>query len=197
MDHFYQNIVPDYFSYPNLYRSFVNEAKDGDLIVEVGAFLGRSISYLGVEVVNSGKNILIDCIDSWDPSNCDVFYTDYDGSNYREYRGTGVYKLFLDNIKPLGRIIRSVRMPSIDASGIYEDESISFLFIDGDHSYNSVSNDLHAWYNKVKPGGIIAGHDWDGMEEVRMAVENFPLIVNEDISISENCWIYRKPKNQV
>lgn len=35
-----------------------------------------------------------------------------------------------------------------------------FVYIDGDHSYRSVTADLEAWWPLVKPGGIIAGHDW-------------------------------------
>lgn len=197
MEHFYQNIYPDYFSYPNLYKSFVEQAQDGDLIVEIGSFLGRSIAYLGVEAENAGKRLEIDCIDSWDPANCSVWYTDADGSNYREYAGEGVYKLFLQNTKPLSKRIRSIRMTSVAASELYEDESIAFLFIDGDHSYEAVQQDLNFWYKKVKPGGIISGHDWESFDGVKRAVEEFSEIDNDHLLITENCWSYKKPKGEI
>lgn len=193
MEHFYRDIYPDYFSYPKLYRSFVEEAKEGSLLVEVGAFLGRSIAYLGVEALNSGKNLRIDCIDDWNPASCRVWYTDADGKNFREYAGVEVYKQFLRNMEPLGNLVRSMRMTSLEAVDLYEDESIDYLFLNGDQSYETVRDELHAWYPKIKPGGIIAGHDWNGFPGVQRAVRGFAKFDSSKVRTSENCWIYRKP----
>ena len=42
----------------------------------------------------------------------------------------------------------------------FADESLDFIYIDADHSYNAVKGDLaHAW-RLVRPGGFIAGHDY-------------------------------------
>lgn len=50
------------------------------------------------------------------------------------------------------------------ACDLFEDLSLDFVFIDGDHSYESVCFDIEAWTPKIKQGGIIAGHDytWNG-----------------------------------
>lgn len=40
------------------------------------------------------------------------------------------------------------------------DESLVLAYIDGDHSYEGSLADLRAVYNKVKKGGIVAGHDY-------------------------------------
>lgn len=40
------------------------------------------------------------------------------------------------------------------------DNSLDLLYLDAGHSYESVFNDLTAWYPKVKSGGVIAGHDY-------------------------------------
>jgi predicted O-methyltransferase YrrM len=45
-------------------------------------------------------------------------------------------------------------------------ESIDMMFIDGDHRYSRVSQDIEEWFPKVKKGGILCGHDcetnqWD------------------------------------
>lgn len=42
----------------------------------------------------------------------------------------------------------------------FEDKSLDFVYIDGDHSYESCKKDLELWLPKVKDGGIIAGHDY-------------------------------------
>ena len=33
--------------------------------VEIGSYKGRSSSYMAVEIVNSGKSITFDCVDTW------------------------------------------------------------------------------------------------------------------------------------
>lgn len=53
-----------------------------------------------------------------------------------------------------------IRDFSVNAAEQFEDDSIDLVYIDGDHNYESVSADIEAWYPKVKPGGIISGHDY-------------------------------------
>jgi len=56
----------------------------------------------------------------------------------------------------------------------FEDESIGFLYLDGDHSYEGVKRDLEAWYSKVVKGGVIGGHDYlNGAYGVNQAVHEF------------------------
>jgi predicted O-methyltransferase YrrM len=38
---------------------------------------------------------------------------------------------------------------------------IDFLYIDAGHGYQDVVEDLHAWVPHVRPGGVIAGDDYD------------------------------------
>lgn len=49
---------------------------------------------------------------------------------------------------------------SLDASGMFSDEELDFIFIDGDHSYERCYEDLNLWYSKVKTGGLFSGHDF-------------------------------------
>jgi len=55
------------------------------------------------------------------------------------------------------------------------DLPLDVLFIDGDHSYGSVSADLEAWAKKVRPGGLVLLHDADcpAFPGVRQAIEEF------------------------
>lgn len=41
-----------------------------------------------------------------------------------------------------------------------DDSSLDVVYIDGDHKYSSVTNDLHLWYPKIKSGGFLCGHDY-------------------------------------
>merc|ERR1712194_950113 len=39
------------------------------------------------------------------------------------------------------------------------DGSLDFVFIDGNHSFHAVAEDIRRWSAKVKPGGLVSGHD--------------------------------------
>ena len=62
---------------------------------------------------------------------------------------------------------------SYNVFGDFTDEMFDFAYIDGDHSYKSVYEDLTSVFPKVKSGGIIAGHDYFGTHEVILAVNDF------------------------
>jgi len=53
-----------------------------------------------------------------------------------------------------------VQAYSEDAVRQFEDNSLDFVYIDADHSYDFVMLDLILWGRKVKKGGIISGHDY-------------------------------------
>ena len=53
-----------------------------------------------------------------------------------------------------------IRELSETASKQFEDNSLDIVYLDADHSFNGCSNDIDYWYPKVKPGGILAGHDY-------------------------------------
>lgn len=53
-----------------------------------------------------------------------------------------------------------LRMYSNDAVKLFKDDSLDFAYIDANHRYENVSEDIKNWYPKVKTGGILAGHDY-------------------------------------
>ena len=66
MKHYYTKIS-GYFntSQKLIYTNQVKQAKDGFHFVEIGSWKGRSSSFMGVEIINSGKKIKFDAIDTW------------------------------------------------------------------------------------------------------------------------------------
>lgn len=55
---------------------------------------------------------------------------------------------------------RFYRYPSAIAAQFVENESLDFVYIDGNHEFDYVMEDLILWSRKVRPGGIISGHDY-------------------------------------
>jgi predicted O-methyltransferase YrrM len=52
------------------------------------------------------------------------------------------------------------RKRSLDAVKEFESESIDAVYIDGDHELYHVIADIYHWEKIVRPGGIVAGHDF-------------------------------------
>lgn len=182
MNHYYQNIGEDWFTYPNFYSSVVREFPSGSRFVEVGSWRGRSACFLGVEIHNSGKEIRLDCVDTWNGSEEHV--------GYDILENDGLYKEFISNIDPIAHIINPIRMESLKAVDLYADESLDMVFLDASHKYEDIKADIEAWFPKVKPGGIFSGHDYPTWTQVVRAVDEF--FPGRNFTVSENCWIYRK-----
>lgn len=53
-----------------------------------------------------------------------------------------------------------VRKFSAEAAADVPDRSLDFVYIDGNHVYDAVIEDLTLWAPKVRAGGIVAGHDY-------------------------------------
>lgn len=53
-----------------------------------------------------------------------------------------------------------IRKSSMDAVKDFEDESLDFVYIDGNHNLKEVTEDITEWEKKVRKGGIVSGHDY-------------------------------------
>jgi len=182
MEHFYKNINSDnWFGYESLYSSMVSKFDSGSRFVEVGSWKGMSSCFMAVEIINSGKNIQFDCVDTWEFFD---WFVDIQKSAYEN-----LYEIFLENIEPVKNNINVVKMISWEGASNYENESIDFVFIDAGHDYESVKKDLISWLPKVKKSGVIAGHDYYH-KPVFDAVHE--LIGEKNINTNGSCWIFEK-----
>lgn len=70
-----------------------------------------------------------------------------------------------------------MRMKSGEAAKLIPDGVFDFVFIDADHSYEAVKEDIQVWRPKLKPGGLLCGHDihmkqtWKAVDELVPAYE--------------------------
>lgn len=53
-----------------------------------------------------------------------------------------------------------VRKTSMEAVNEFKDNSLDFVYIDANHEFKYIAEDLFEWTKKVRPGGIISGHDY-------------------------------------
>jgi predicted O-methyltransferase YrrM len=185
MEHFYQTLGEDWFTYSNLYSQMVEYFPDGSHFVEVGTWKGMSAAYMAVEIYNSEKNIKFDCIDNWEY--VEDLQNDIPKELYED-----LYNVFLKNIEPVKHIINPIKELSWDGANHYKDKSLDFVFIDAAHDYKSVKKDINAWFPKIKNGGVIAGHDYEWGPTVKQAVDEFFNPLELEIQQSEGCWVVVK-----
>lgn len=193
VNHFYWDIL-GWFDFEDVYSMAIREAKSGAHFVEVGAWMGKSAAYMAVEIANSYKDIKFDVVDTWDGGeahkDCEVIK-----------RGE-LFKEFSNNIKSVQEYINPVAGTSVDVSKLYLDNSLDFVFLDAGHDYDSVHDDILAWFPKVKDGAILGGHDYNDFEGitrnnvgkgVRQAVDEIFKTVN----VSKSSWWIKKGWNSL
>lgn len=144
------------------YERLANELPDQARIVEVGVLYGRSVLFLAERMEQLGKHPEMTAVDSWSWAQHPASY-----DRFMAHR---------DEV-PGGHAVWPLRLASLDAALQFEDHSLDLVFVDGDHSEEAVRADLEAWTPKVKPGGLISGHDYHRDEDphvgVRRAVDKF------------------------
>lgn len=86
-----------------------------------------------------------------------------------------VHDIALDRLAKFGRRFELLRRTSLQAAPRFEDGSLDFVYLDGDQRLDAVASDLGAWFDKVREGGVIAGHGYDNPDEpdVQQAVDGF------------------------
>ena len=185
IEHFYEDIFGySDDTYLNIIRDVVKRFPSGSHFVEVGALLGRSSAFLAVEIANSGKDIRFDVVDHWLGSE--------EHKNVEKLQEIDMFEEFTKNMKPVEKYYNAVRKSSIEATSLYEDESLEFVMIDGDHSQSAVENDIASWLPKIKSGGLLAGDDYDDAG-VRAACEK--LLQNNtegEFSFWSTKWFFNK-----
>jgi len=62
--------------------------------------------------------------------------------------------------------------------------SLDFVYIDADHSFDNVMQDIIVWAERVRIGGIVSGHDYDN-EDVKTAVDAYVNVHGHELFITE------------
>jgi hypothetical protein len=169
VEHFWNKCVLPLFDEccAEYYKSIVKKLPDNSKLVEIGVFTGASLSVLVVENVNLDKKHDILAIDPWsnDWYNGPTSLGNHDGDSVLAL----MVHVFQQNRVP-DKAFRFVRDYSFNVAKTIPDETLDFVFIDGGHEFHEVSRDIVDWLPKVKPGGILAGHDLQ-YKPVKDAVE--------------------------
>lgn len=186
MKHYYDTIQ-GWFDYGWIIDRAVSESRDGDVIVEIGGWKGRSAAYAGVAIANSGKNIRYHVVDHWLGN---ITHNTPGSKTYTPELADPdwLYQEFLKNTAPVDRWVKPIRLPSEKASSWYADASLRMVFIDGEHTTEAVLNDIRHWMAKVAIGGILAGHDWKWQTVQKAVVDS----IGASVESKGNVWFTKR-----
>lgn len=167
MKHFYESI-PGWFTFHEFYSKMVKRFPSGSEFLEIGTYAGRSFAYLAVEIINSKKNIELIGIDG--------------------FGWQGLKEDFDRYMTPVKNRYFILKGNSLELAVKFPNESLDFIFIDANHTYEDVKADILAYIPKVKKGGVLGGHDYcDGWPGVVQAVNEI-FGDKKNVSEKEVSW---------
>ena len=121
---------------------------------KVGAEIGVEYGSQSTRFCRENPGLKLFCVDSWEP---------YDFDRAHEL---GYY--VMDPVKNFERA-KEVLAPynvtflkgySMDVVKTIPEESLDFVYIDANHYYEFIKEDLVEWSKRVRKGGIVSGHDY-------------------------------------
>ena len=120
--------------------------------IEIGVRKGQNLKNLAM---NSKWETLYG-LDCWkeDPTRPEI-----NDASFKQVDLNNQYQYCVDYAKTNPKV-KIVRNFSYEGSLEFEDNYFDFIYIDAAHDYDSVVEDLNAWWPKLKEGGIFSGHDY-------------------------------------
>ena len=119
-------------------------------ILEIGSYAGESINMFKSVL---GEDVLVVGIDPWD-----ALHDENDLIHNSDFQP--VERKFNDAVLKHKNVVKC-KMYSQDIADMFADGYFDCLYVDGLHTYEQVKIDLTHFVSKVKPGGVIAGHDYE------------------------------------
>lgn len=140
-------------AYRELARLATTSSDARGVIVEVGCWLGRSTSY--VAGLCRIRDLTLICVDSWSGS------SDRFDAQYRELLARrDIEAEFRHHLDALALAADIRRTTSLAAAATFVPGSVDLVFLDASHDEPAIAADIAAWWPTLRPGGILAGHDY-------------------------------------
>ena len=164
----------------------IDNLPDGSTIVEIGAWMGKSVKFTAQYIKEKNRKLKYIVIDTFKGSQNEKEHLEI----VKKYGGT-IKEVFYRNIKNLEDYVTVIEKDSNNAFFDLKDNSVDLLFIDGDHSFEQVSKDILNFYDKVKIGGVISGDDYHPVWGVFNAVPVMLGAINVNV-FGQIWWTLKK-----
>jgi predicted O-methyltransferase YrrM len=178
-----------------LYRA-TRSLPEGARILEFGSYCGRSTNAIGHAIRNTRKEVF--CIDSWRAFGEQKKSAQPAPNDKPPPTALDILTAFLRNTEWFSEQVRILRGRTADFKALLPHEFFDLAFIDADHKYAGVCEDIRIAFPTLKPGGILCGHDFhdQGGEEVQQAVKELvfsdPSFEEHGVFPNTSIWYARK-----
>jgi len=155
-----------------------------DELQTVGAEIGISRGKMTKQVLNLMTDIeTYYCVDPW------IDDEDYFEAINEHFDFNEIYQSYRNNTHKFRDKIVELRMKGTEAVKMIPAGSLDFCFIDANHLYRHIKNDIEIWSPKVRKGGLLGGHDYGWKHKgVKKAVDE---LLPEAFTVKEgNCWTW-------
>lgn len=136
----------------------------------IGAEIGCARGQTTMSLLQACPKLKMIAVDLWQPVPEEVG----GGRQYKDWNFKSIEQTFKERTRPFTHRLQVLKGISWEMADKVEDESLDFVFIDADHEYESVKKDIRAWVPKLKPTGILNGHDTHFPEVVKAIDELLP-----------------------
>lgn len=127
----------------------------GELNLNTGAEIGVDRGDYSEVLCKANSKLHLYSIDPWASY---VYPSGLSGVNEQQAYFDGCYEKTKERLAPYNCTI--VRKTSLEAAKDFPDNYFDFVYIDANHDFVNITNDLDTWKKKVKVDGILAGHDY-------------------------------------
>ena len=125
-------------------------------------------------------------------------YKDYEGDtqNFEQKKLDDIHDMVVGRLSYYNNRFELIRDYSDNCIDKFVDDSLDFVYIDGNHFEDYVRRDVFSWWPKVRVGGILSGHDYDhpAFPYVTTCVNQFFSELGiEVINLGNHNWcVYKK-----
>jgi hypothetical protein len=118
-------------------------------------------------------------IDPWKKYNKEEYVDSVNEKSQKEY--DEIYLSVKQRIKSHEERVELLRGESKEFENKFSENSLDFIYLDANHMYENVFNDISTWYPKIKKGGILFGNDFmeDGYKIWQKDVYGKPICYGE------------------
>lgn len=125
----------------------------------VGAEIGVHLGDYSQRIINRASPEKLYLIDPWTVIEDEKYAKSWFGKKFKQKEMDKRYQSVVDRFAA-NSAVEILRGFSKDAALKIPDNSLDFVYLDGDHSYEGVCLDFDLFFGKVKPGGLIYGDDY-------------------------------------
>jgi hypothetical protein len=120
----------------------------------------------------------------------------FENQNYTQANYDELFLFAKTRLDVFGDRVSFIKDTSVNASKSIMENSLDIVFIDGEHTFEALKDDIQNWVPKVKKGGLISGHDYGhgNFPDVKRFIDEWVNENNYELNVEKGYvwWVIKK-----